>query len=100
MLLIRLPEESSIAETRPQHAFVAMLDLAIRVALGIQDSKEMREQAARSILDRKIFLVIPHHGNQYFIRKLEKLAVEVSSNDGRKLGEIHDCFEKVLIFAP
>ena len=66
--LICLPEKSRIVEAGPQHAFVAVTNYALGVAIGIQHREKVGGQFAARILHRKILLVIAHDRNQHFFR--------------------------------
>ena len=68
MLLVSLPEEARIVETSPQYTLITMANQTVRIAISIQDSKEVRQQIAGCMLDSKIFLMVAHHRDQNFFR--------------------------------
>ena len=79
-LLVRLPEEFCIIESRPQHTLVAMPNQALRIAICIQHGQKVWQQLACGIFQRKIFLMIAHYGDQHFFRQLEVLSIKTAQN--------------------
>ena len=66
--LIDVPEKPRVVEPRSQHALVAVLDEAFGIAAGVHHRHEIGREFSRSGLDRKIFLMMAHHGRQHFRR--------------------------------
>ena len=99
-LLIGLPEEARVVEAGAQHALIAMTNEAVGIAVGVEHGEEMRQQLAVGIFQRKVFLVVAHHGDQNFIGKREKFGIEAAQNDRRKLRQVDDRVEQRLVFAP
>ena len=100
MLLIGPPEEPSIVEAGAQHAFVAVTNQALRIAVRIQHGEKIRQQFAFRVLDCEIFLMISHYRHQHLFRKVQKFAIKAAKNSRRPLGEIHDCIQQRCVFAP
>ena len=80
MLLVGLPEEARIVETGPQHAFMAVSYDAVGIAVGIQHGEKMWKELAAGVFNRKIFLMIAHHGDQNFLGQFEKLRIEAAED--------------------
>ena len=101
MFLVGLPEEARIVEARPQHAFMAVPNDALR---DRRPCSALPENAASSlplrIFDRKIFLMIAHHRDQNFFGQLQKFRIEVAQNHRRPFGQIDDGIEQDFVFAP
>ena len=60
---------------------------------GIQHGKKVRQQVAFGILGGKVVLMVPHHGDQDFFRKLKKVLFEAAHQHGRplrKMGRLVD----------
>ena len=100
MLLIGLPEEARIVEAGTQHAFMSVANDALRIAIGVQHGEKMRQQLAARIFDGKIFLMIAHDRDQNFLGQFQKFGIEAAQNHRRPLGEVDDCIEQSLVFAP
>jgi hypothetical protein len=99
-LLIRLPEKAGVVEARTKHTLVAMTDEPLRIFISIQHRKKMRQQLAARIFQRKIFLVVAHHRDQYFFRQGQELRIESAKNDRGKFGEVDYAVEEGLVFPP
>src|SRR5208282_2665373 len=95
--LVGGPEEASIGETRAENAFVSGAHGAAEVAVGIDDGEEVRRQRGIFFLKGKIFLMVAHHGNQDFGRKLEKRRVEASQDGSGILVQVGHPVEQVRI---
>ena len=61
----------------------------------------MRQQLVVRIFHGKIFLMVPHHGDQHFFRQTPETAVSKSTeNHGGKFRQVHDRVEQGLVFPP
>ena len=80
LLLIRLPEESSVVETRAQYPLVAMPDNAGGITIRVQYREKVRSQLSLRVFHREILLMIPHDGHQHFLRQLEELWIKASQD--------------------
>ena len=78
MFLIGLPEKPRVVEARPQNAFMPMANDALGIAVSIQHREKMRKQFAISIFNSKIFLMVTHDRDQYFLRQFEKFPVKAA----------------------
>src|ERR1700687_1179348 len=58
MLLVSLPEEASVVEAGPQHAFVPVADDAVAVGIGVEHRQKMGRKAASRIFNGKISLMV------------------------------------------
>ncbi len=79
-LLIEVPEEAGIVEAGAQDSLVAMADdgQAFGIHFSIQHGQEMRRQRGLLVLDREVFLVVAHHGDQNFFRQRQVFGLEVA----------------------
>ena len=100
MLLVGLPEKACVVEAGAQHTLVAMTNQPVGIAVRIQHRQKIRQQVAIRPFDSKIFLVVPHHRDQNFLRKLKKFRFKAAKNDRGPFGKIHNRFKQGLVFAP
>ena len=63
-------------------------DDALGILRQIDYSQEMRCQFPVALLDRKIFLVATHYGDENFVRQVQEGWIEVTMNDRRQFIEV------------
>ncbi len=73
---------------------MAGTDDSAGVARDVYHREEMRSEIAVLFLDGEILLMIPHYGDEDFVRETEKGGIEVTLDDGGKLVEIDDEFSQ------
>ncbi len=73
LLLILFEEEAGVVEAGAQDALVAVADQAVGVGVGVHDGDEVGREVSARIFNRKILLVVPHHGGQDFAREFQIL---------------------------
>ena len=91
--LVSLPEEAGVIEAGTQHALVSVTNNVFRIAVRVENCKEMRCQLASGILDGKILLVVTHYRNQDFFGKFQVFPFKISQDDGWELGQVDDCVQ-------
>ena len=64
----------------------------------IDHGEEMRCQFSIALLDRKIFLVTTHDGDQNFVRQVQEGGIEVTVNYRRQFVEVRHQLQQVGIF--
>src|ERR1700751_5389078 len=100
MFLVCLPEEASVIKAGAQHSFIAVANQALRIAVRVQHGKEVGKELAISALNREIFLMIAHDGDQYFFGEFKKTGIEATENCRWPFGEIHNCIQQSVVVAP
>src|SRR5580704_6562731 len=60
----------------------------------------MRRQRMMPIFDRKVFLVVPHYGDQNFLRQGQIFGLEIAEQHGWPLGEVGHLLHQGLVFSP
>src|SRR5260370_31566487 len=78
--LIRLPEELCVCKTRAQHPLMASLHQAPRILCQVDHCQKMGPESTPALLDRKLLMMIPHHGDQELIGEIQKRRVKISSD--------------------
>ncbi len=78
--LIGVPEEAGVVEAGSQDAFVAVLDQAFGVAVGVGYGDELGGEFAVGGFDREVFLVVAHHHHEDFFGEVEEFGIEVAGD--------------------
>ena len=95
--LILIPEKSRIVEPRAQHPLVALPHQPVGIGIRIHHRDEVRRQLAVGIFHRQILLVMPHHGDQHFLRQVQITAIEAAKDRGRELGDVDQRVQQIGI---
>ena len=97
LLLIDVPEEARVVEARPQHALIAALDQALRIAAGVHHRDKVGREFAGRGFHREILLVMPHHRGQDFGGQFQNSRVEIAADGGGIFGDEGQGFDQIGI---
>ena len=87
-----------VGEPGSQDAFVAGADQALGVFVEVDDREETGCEFAVAFLQRKIFLMVAHHGDQDFVRQAEESRVEGAFDYRRVFVQVGDETQERSVF--
>ena len=99
-LAVLVPEELGVPQARAQHALVAGDDgPAAVVGREIGDHDEARRQLAVGVLQREVFLVRAHRGDQHLRRQRHEPLVDGAEQHDRPFDQAGDLVQQRRIVA-
>ena len=97
LFLIGVPEEAGVVEAGAQHAFIAVTDQALGIAIGVGDRDELRVRACRPAFPPRSISGDAHHRDQDFFRKIEELRIEGAGDRRGPFGQVDQRVEQIVI---
>ncbi len=98
-LAVLVPEELRIPEPGAQHALVTGDDRAVFVGGQVGDDHEARREPALGILERQVFLVLAHRGDQDLLRQIHEALLDPAEQRHRPLDQARQLTEQARIVA-
>ena len=97
LLLIDLPEETRVVETRANHALITLAYETVGIAGCISHCYELRRERAIGIQHGKVALVMAHDCGENFLGQFEIRRVKAAADGSRELGQVDERFQQILI---
>ena len=98
-LAVLIKEEFRVPEPGAQHALVAGDDRRIVLGAKIGHDHEARREPALAILERQIFLVLAHRGDQHLLRQVHEALLDPAEQRHRPLDQAGELAQEARIVA-
>ena len=98
-LAVLVPEELRIPQPGAQHALVARDDRAGVLGAKIGDDHEARREPALRVLERQIFLVLAHRGDQHLLRQIHEALLDPAEQRHRPLDQAGELAQEPRVVA-
>ena len=92
--LVCFEEESCVRQSRPDHALVALDDVARIGQFHVADDEEAIGQLALAVEQREVLLVGAHGENQAFLRDGQEFGFELADIDGGEFNQRRDFIQQ------